>query len=605
LGLTWARIGLYDKAESAFQSVLAIRPDDYSVLLQLGRAAARAQHYPRAQRALEVATKLRPTEVESLMELGLAYAALQDYSRSVYVLAQASQFAPGRADVLLALARASEDAGYYGDSAMTYDRYLKINPADDTVRRDRARVCGYIEACRQEGLKELESYVSKHAEDAIGHYYLAQLTWNSRPELALDQLSTALRLDPKFAPAHFARGWLLYRAGRTLDALPHFQAAARIEPRNVRALDQLGLAYLSMEKFVDAEKALRHALSIAPNDAEVLMHLGRALIASDRAGEAEAYLNRFRKLRSQRSKDPLKEPVMIELATMPQAERTQRQIERLERDANEHPSDPELLLNLAGLLLADGQIARAEDAYRELLTRNADSGIWCRAGRSLGLAGRYQLAIEFLKRSAADVPTARLDLAIALFFAGQTQQAVDVIQEVPEAERGGDYFLTKARILNSMGHEAEAEKALAHGLRLSSARADVAQRTAIWLLTQNRASEALNVLNQFADGNSENPDLLLTRAIVLALMDRTRDAEQMMKQVEFRWPEWDRVYLAHGLMLEREKRTAEARQKLKLAVALGSTDPVLHCSVARLAGQTSSDPACASGLRELLISSRR
>jgi hypothetical protein len=100
---------------------------------------------------------------------------------------------------------------------------------------------------------------------------------------------------------------------------------------------------------------------------------------------------------------------------------------------------------------------------------------------------------------------------------------------------------------------------------------------------------------------------LLTRAIVLALMDRTRDAGQLIKQVESRWPEWDRAYLAHGLILEQEKRTGEARQKLQVAAALGSTDPVLSCSVARLTGQTSADPACAcaTGLRELLISSCR
>jgi tetratricopeptide (TPR) repeat protein len=601
LGLTFARIGMYDRAESAFQSVLVTRPDDYDVLLQFGRAAARAQHYPRAQRALEVAAKLRPTEVDSLLELGLVYAALQEFSRSVYVLAQARQLAPRRPDVLLALARASEDAGYYGDAAMAYDEYLKIRPADDTVRRDRGRVCGYIDTREQEGLKELEWYVSKHAGDTIGHYYLAQLTWNSRPDFALDQLSIALRLDPNFAPAHFARGWLLYRSGRTADALPHFQAAARLEPASVRALDQLGLAYLSLDKLMEAEAILRRAVAVAPNDPEALMHLGRALIASERAGEAQPYFEKFRKLRSHKAKDPLKEPVMIELATMPQAERTQRQIERLQRDVKEHPSDPELLLNFAGLLLADGQIAKATDAYRELLMRNADSGIWYRAGKSLSLAGRYELAIEFLKRAAPDVVKARLDLAIALSFEGRTKQAVDVIQEVPETERGGDYFLTKARILNAAGQDAEAEKALSDGLRLSSSRADVAQRTAIWLLARNRAPEALNILGQASDGKSENPDLLLTRAIVLALSDRGRDAEQLIRQIESRWPEWDRAYVAHGLMLERKKRTSEAQQKFEIARALGSKEPALNCSAGRLTGQA----ACACELRELLISSCR
>ena len=228
VGLTSARLGLYDRAEAAFQSVLVTRPDDYEVVLQLGRAAARAQHYPRAQRALEAAAKLRPGNVESLLELGLVYAALQDFSRSVYVLAQARQLSPQRPDVLLALARASEDAGYYGDSAMAYDEYLRIRPARRSIHAIAPRVYGYTGTNPKGGAARAERYVAKHAEDPVGHYYFAQSTWNSKPEVALEQLSTAVRLEGKFAAAHFARGWLLYRSGRILEALPNLEAAVKL-----------------------------------------------------------------------------------------------------------------------------------------------------------------------------------------------------------------------------------------------------------------------------------------------------------------------------------------------------------------------------------------
>ncbi|MCU1273670.1 MAG: repeat-containing protein, partial [Bryobacterales bacterium] len=190
LGIACARMGLYDRAEAAFNSVLAKRPDDFDVLFNLGRAAARAQHYDRAQRALEVALKLRPNDVDTLFELGRAHAAAQDYSRAVYVLAQARQRAPKRPDILLSLARAAEDAGYYGDSALAYDEYLQIQPGDDTVRRDRARVYGYTGKRLDEGLKELAWYIQKHPDDAIGYYDLAQFSWTTEPEKALDQLST-------------------------------------------------------------------------------------------------------------------------------------------------------------------------------------------------------------------------------------------------------------------------------------------------------------------------------------------------------------------------------------------------------------------------------
>src|SRR5439155_15740056 len=206
-GITCARIGLYERAEVAFNAVLVTSPDEFELLFNLGRAAARAQHYDRAQRALEVALKLQPNDVDTLFELGRAHAATQDYARAVFVLAQARQLAPKRPDILLALARAAEDAGYYGDSALAYDEYLQIQP-DDTVRRDRARAYGYTVTRLDEGLKELAWYVQKHPDDPIGYYDLAQFSWATDPQKALDQLSTALRLDPRFVAARYNRAWL-------------------------------------------------------------------------------------------------------------------------------------------------------------------------------------------------------------------------------------------------------------------------------------------------------------------------------------------------------------------------------------------------------------
>ena len=40
-GLTCAKIGAYERAETAFNVLLAQRPDDFDVLFNLGRAAAR------------------------------------------------------------------------------------------------------------------------------------------------------------------------------------------------------------------------------------------------------------------------------------------------------------------------------------------------------------------------------------------------------------------------------------------------------------------------------------------------------------------------------------------------------------------------------------
>jgi tetratricopeptide (TPR) repeat protein len=602
LGIACARMGLYDRAEAAFNRVLSKRPDDFDVLFNLGRAAARAQHYDRAQRALEVALKLRPNDVDTLFELGRAHAAAQDYSRAVFVLAQARQRAPKRPDILLSLARAAEDAGYYGDSALAYDEYLQIQP-DDTVRRDRARVYGYTVVRLDEGLKELAWYVQKHPDDPIGYYDLAQFSWATNPQKALDQLSTALRLNPRFVAARYDRAWLLHRLGRTAESLPDLQVAVRIDPKNVRALDQLGLTYLSLDQPAAAEKVLRQALAISPKDPEVLMHLGRVLIALDREEEAQSYLERFQKVRPRRLRDPRREAGMIELATLPVAERTEREIKRLRQDARSHPGDPELQLRLALLLLADGQSEEAAGEFRTLLAMNADSHIWAEGGAALVGAEQYAPAREFLERASAETPAARLDLAIALFFTDGPKRALQMIDTVPESEQAGDYLLMKARILDAAGQSAEAEKVLQEGLRRSISRPDVAQQAALLLLQHHRPAEAQNILGLAIQSNPQNADLILINAIALALMDRNSAAERALKEIELRWPEWDRPYVVHGLLLERGARLRDARQKLQTAMALGSQDPAGRCALGRLATSSNPDPQCACrvGLYELLF----
>ena len=598
-GLTCARIGAYDRAEATFNAVLVQHPDDFDVLFNLGRAAARASHYDRAQRALEVAVKLQPDHVDSLLELGEVSSALHDYPRAIYLLAKAKQLAPKRPEIPLALARAAQAGEYYGDAAIAYDEYLRLKPADDAARRDRALIYGYTGTRLAEGLKELAWYIQKHPDDPLGYYDLAQLSWRDHPQEALDRLAAALRLAPGLAAAHIDLGWLLNRLGRTAEALPHFQKAIEITPRDFRALDQLGSAYISLDRPADAEKVLRRAVSIAPDDPEVLMHLGRALMELGREDEAQQFLTQFQKTRTRRVRGPWKQPGMIESAILSPAERSQREIERLRQDAHTHPDDPELQLRLASLLLTEGSVEEATLEFRALLTRNAESRIWQLAGSFLLGFEQYPLAREFLTRAAAEVPAAYLDLAFAIFFLEGPAAALNTLEQVPEKERAGDYLLLKAEILDASGRGGEAEKILEQGRQLSISRPRIARQAALLLVRHDRKDLALDLVSKAA-GN--DPDLLLTQAIVLALMDRSGAADQVLKGIESQWPEWDRPYLVHGLLLERSQ-PGEARRKLQTAVALGSQALALRCAVARLASSAAPDShcSCVTGVYELLF----
>jgi tetratricopeptide (TPR) repeat protein len=597
LGLACGRLGLYERAERAFNSALALRPGDGEILFQLGRAAARAQHYDRASRALEAALKIRPGDADVLVELGRVCGARQEYVRAVFFLAQARQKAPQNPEISLLMARAAEDAGYYDDAAKAYDDYLRLRPDDDAARRDRARACGHTETRRQEARDELAWYLAKHPKDPLGHYVYAQVFWHDEPDSALDHLTQAAALDPDSVTIRYSRAWMLQRNGQMAESLPDLEAAGRLEPDNARILDLTGMAHLALDRPSEAEKAFRQALARDPESPEIVLHLGRALMALGRSEEAQIYLDKYRKMRPPGSAVLRKQFGMIGLATLAPREQRERAIVHFRREARDHPDHPEFQLHLSSLLLADGRKEEALQEFRVLLKLNASGKVLHDAGAVLLSAGEYALARDFLQLAVEERPAARLGLATALFYADGPARALECLGQAPPEEATGDELLLKASILEALGRRSEAVSALDQGLGRASAQPSVVQRAVLLLVRLDRKQEALNLLEQAIRSNPDDPELPLTRGVVLGMLERLAEAEKAIKEVASRWPEVDRAYIAHGLVLERTGRNQEAGERYRIAAALGSEEPALRCAQSRLAGAPSPGPACACGNR--------
>jgi Flp pilus assembly protein TadD len=603
LGITCGRMGLYEQAETAFSEVLARYPDEFDVLYNLGVAAARAGHHSRAQRALEVALKVRPGDADTLYELGRVETSLQDYTRAVYLLAQARKLVPQRPDVVLALARAAQMGAYYGDCLLAYDDYLRLRPADAMVRRDRALVYGYTRKGLEESRRELARYVDEHPEDAIGFYDLAQLLDRTDRAQALERVSTAVRLDPKLEPARYYRAWLLHQLGRNEESLAELQIAVQLNPGDARAFDLMGLDHLNLEKAAEAEQALRKALALAPNDPEVLFHLSRALLELGRAQDAKPFLDRFQKVRQLPARVPREEPGMIEAANLTRAQRSERLIEQLRGAVAASPFDSSFKMNLASALLAEGRAEEATAVFRELLAADPPSTLLREAGTTLLRFEQYALARDFLERASRETPAARLDLAIALYFMAGPQPALKALELVPTGEDTGDYLLLKAVLLDAAGQIAEADQILDESLRHSISRPRLVEETVLLLIRHHQNVKALDLVMRVLKSMPEDAGMMLAKVVVLSAMGRNGDAEKTLKDVQNRWPEWDRPYLLEGLLLERASRPLEAREKIQIALALGSQEPAARCALARIMSSPVPDAqcTCTAGIYEMFF----
>jgi hypothetical protein len=152
---------------------------------------------------------------------------------------------------------------------------------------------------------------------------------------------------------------------------------------------------------------------------------------------------------------------------------------------------------------------------------------------------QYQLAQQFLERAAAANPAANVDLAIALSITAGPMKALEALDRVPGGDRSGDYLLMKARLLDLAGQPAESDKVLDEGMRLAISRPRVCRDAALMLVRRNRMQAALDLLNR-ADGT--DPELWLTKAVLLGLMNQSPAAEKTLKTIQSQWPEWDRPY---------------------------------------------------------------
>lgn len=575
-GALYVRAGEFRAAQGVFQRVVALRPGEFEPLFHLGRAAARAGDLRRAREALEGALRLKPDEPEVQMELGVAHAANGDFPRAVFFLARAQSRLPKHSGVALALARAAEDAGYFGDSAIAYDRYLALVPDDESARRDRARVVAHVSGRRAEGLKELAGYLARNPRDATAHVQFAQLCWDTDPESSLAHLAEAMRLDSGLAPAYTARAWLLHRLGRDREALAHLETALRLKPEDVRALDQYGLVLTALERPKEAEAAFRRAAAIAPGDWEARLHLGRVLMEQGREQEAQIWLGEYQRLRPARQRNARREPGMIELATLTEGDRRGREIERFRSMAKARPDDAELRMHLGQLLLADGRNDEAAKEFGALPGANADAETLARAGRALVEAGQYAMALPLLERGGAG-----LDKAMAVLHLSGADAALAELAAIPVSEQTEEFLLLKARILDGAGRGEAARKLLASGPDWAAARPRLAVEAGLLLAKYGKFPEAVRLLNRAMAAAPGNRSLALAGAVVLALEGRLGEAEQGLRRLEERWPEWDAPYRLHGQVLSAAKRPQEAERKFRTAAVLGGGAAGARCQTLR------------------------
>ena len=108
---------------------------------------------------------------------------------------------------------------------------------------------------------------------------------------AIDAYKIAIRLDPKFAPAHRGLGDAYFNSGKWEEGLAAYKEQVRLEPNSAQAQYDLGYAYNAMGRHGEAFAPLVRATTLDPSYAEAHYGIGYAYL---RGTDLEKSLSYFK-----------------------------------------------------------------------------------------------------------------------------------------------------------------------------------------------------------------------------------------------------------------------------------------------------------------------
>jgi Flp pilus assembly protein TadD len=446
MGMAHTTCKQYGAAEISFSEALKSDPTNFDIQYNLALAAGHNGDLPQAQQAFVAALGIKPDDPDTLSAYGTLLMEEKDYMGAAAMLNHAAHVAPERSDVLLLLAHATEELEFFGEAADVYQRYLKLHPDDDIAHREHG--FDLVRAVRaNEGLPELQQYVSKHPDNIQGLYELAIGEITGEPEKALHLLDKALSLDPGFIQARYTRAALNFQADKLSESLDDLRRFLKQDPKNPNALDLMGQIYLKQDRAQDAGQVLKEAAGLAPHNRTILWHYSEVLRKLRRTDELNAVMAELRTISEGDDGSRHAWTGLLDFLNLSPTQQDARYLASIRAAVAKNPRDILLKTRLAKVLLERGDTDEAVSLFQSILAGGADNDTLADCGKALMQHEQYQLAVDFLQK----VPNPGLDLIIALLHTAGAEAALEKLDNVPDGQRDGDYYLLRAQVLDSAG----------------------------------------------------------------------------------------------------------------------------------------------------------
>ncbi len=329
---------------------------------------------------------------------------------------------------------ALHNAGDLQQAEQEYKRILRLDPQ----HADALHLLGVIGQQRGEPALAVE-YIGKaiavngsnptfHTNLAAAHHALA------RYRDAENCCRRAVRLQPRFAEAHFNLAMALESQENAEGAIASYRKAIELKPMIAEAHLNLGNVLRTMDQVVEAEKCFRTAIDIRPGYAQAHYNLGNLLHCRK---ESDAAIECYRRAIAC---DPHYVDAHSNLATACLAcHRLDEAIDSFHAALRLNPKLPAATFGLGNALAACDRLEEAAAAFQKaiIVCPNGEAGynnlgqIWLQLGRAAEAEQCFRRAVELCPGYA----TAWNNLAVVCYARDNTPAAVEYFRKALEIDK--------------------------------------------------------------------------------------------------------------------------------------------------------------------------
>lgn len=207
--------------------------------------------------ALNKAEKVSPLDDQSRFTLAMSYVVLnhRDWARSE--LETLHEKDPGNVLYLYWLGRLEYDAQYFSEAAAKLEKVVALNP-DFMKAYDNLGLCYEALGRLDDAVKSYKRAVELNRKGNPGSPWPpmnlgALLMKSERLDEAERHLRESLRIDPRFARAHYELGAVFEKQGRDADAVRELEQAAALDTAYAQPHYALGRIYRKIGNTVKAK----------------------------------------------------------------------------------------------------------------------------------------------------------------------------------------------------------------------------------------------------------------------------------------------------------------------------------------------------------------